>query len=260
MTRRAPASAPRAAPRAPARREAASTPPLWWRRVTWYHAASRSGATAALCSLPLFLAYGLGQLMASEDALNGVDLVSGGLRALFGEQGYAWAIAGVAALTVVVAALRLRATLPRHALLTLPVALEATVYGLLMGSVILVLMEEAKLLGPLLVPSEWVDRVVISAGAGFHEELVFRLAMVPLLLVAARRLLGMPPTLAALVAVAASSALFAGAHHLAGEPFEAFAFTYRTLAGGVFAALFLARGFAVAAWTHAAYDFYVLSA
>ena len=47
-------------------------------------------------------------------------------------------------------------------------------------------------------------------------------------------------------------------HHLAGEAFEIYAFTYRTFAGLFFAGVFIARGFAVAAWTHAIYDLHVM--
>ena len=44
-----------------------------------------------------------------------------------------------------------------------------------------------------------------------------------------------------------------------GEPFAFAPFVYRTLAGAFFATVYQVRGFAVAAWTHAIYDVYVLS-
>jgi membrane protease YdiL (CAAX protease family) len=52
---------------------------------------------------------------------------------------------------------------------------------------------------------------------------------------------------------------FAGAHHLGtlGEPFQWYAFLFRTMAGAFFAALFIYRGFGIAAGTHAAYDMLV---
>jgi hypothetical protein len=58
-----------------------------------------------------------------------------------------------------------------------------------------------------------------------------------------------------------SSLAFSLAHHIgpAGEAFRFSAFVYRTLAGVFFAAIYQVRGFAVAAWTHALYDVYVLS-
>ncbi|MCA9638481.1 MAG: CPBP family intramembrane metalloprotease, partial [Myxococcales bacterium] len=58
-----------------------------------------------------------------------------------------------------------------------------------------------------------------------------------------------------------SSLVFSLAHHVgpAAEAFTFDAFVYRTLAGVFFAIVYQLRGFAVAAWTHALYDVYVLS-
>ena len=81
--------------------------------------------------------------------------------------------------------------------------------------------------------------------------------LIPLLLAIGIRLLAMPQAIAVLFAVIGSSLLFAGAHHWAGETYTDYAFAYRSVAGGLFAVLQLTRGFAVAVWTHASYDFYV---
>jgi hypothetical protein len=42
------------------------------------------------------------------------------------------------------------------------------------------------------------------------------------------------------------------------DPFAWFSFWYRTIAGLIFAGIYLGRGFAVAAYTHALYDIYIL--
>lgn len=227
--------------------------------VSAYHRHTKTPAVSALLVLPLFLLYGLGLLIASPQARSGVDFVSGSLLATFGEDGYTWTVVGLASLTLVFTVYRLRRDTARRAALLVPMSLETSVYAVSMGALILAVMEEAHLLGPILMDAELVDRTVIAAGAGFHEELLFRLAAIPLLALLCERGLAMPRSLAIITALVASSLLFAAAHHLAGEPFDAFAFSYRTLAGAVFAGLFIARGFAVAAWTHAIYDFYVLT-
>jgi membrane protease YdiL (CAAX protease family) len=95
-------------------------------------------------------------------------------------------------------------------------------------------------------------------GAGIYEEVLFRLALLPPL----TALLRQPASLrkwATPLAVAMTSLLFSAAHHAgpAGEPFDWFRFTYRTLAGGVFAALFVLRGFGITAASHALYDLLV---
>ncbi|MEK6608935.1 MAG: CPBP family intramembrane glutamic endopeptidase, partial [Myxococcota bacterium] len=102
--------------------------------------------------------------------------------------------------------------------------------------------------------------VVMSLGAGFHEELVFRQGLFPALGALSTRA-GLGPRVATLLAALVSSAIFAAAHHVGplGEPWRAGAIVYRTLAGLFFVALFQWRGLCVAAWSHALYDIYVIA-
>ncbi len=92
-------------------------------------------------------------------------------------------------------------------------------------------------------------------GAGIYEEALFRLALIPFVFWALR-LIQTPGVLAGTLAVTTSAILFALAHHIGipGEAFTWFAFIFRWSAGVYFAWIFLARGFAVAVGTHAAYD------
>ena len=212
----------------------------------------------ALAILPLAMIYGLGLLWASPEARSGVDIVTEVLMTHLGVQGY---IGVQCAISVCILAYAIyhfrRATLVR-ATLTVPIITEATAYGLGMGLLILHVMKEQHLLGPVLIPANALDWTVLSAGAGLHEELVFRLLLLPLMAITFERVVAMPKPLAWGAAALGSSLLFAAAHHFAGEPFEVYAFTYRTFAGLFFAGVFLARGFAVAAWTHAIYDLHVM--
>lgn len=103
-----------------------------------------------------------------------------------------------------------------------------------------------------------VDRLVMAAGAGFHEEIVFRVGLVSggarLLLRGGRR-----PGLAWLLAVVISSALFSLVHHLGpmGDPLSLQLFAFRALAGIYLSCVYLLRGFAVAVYTHTLYDLLV---
>lgn len=98
-------------------------------------------------------------------------------------------------------------------------------------------------------------RAVLFAGAGVYEEALFRLLLLSALAVAAARC-GLNGGPALLLAVLSSSLLFAAAHHVGphGEPLAWYPFVFRCAAGGVFAALFLSRGFGIAAGAHAGYD------
>ncbi|MEX0717478.1 MAG: CPBP family intramembrane glutamic endopeptidase [Planctomycetaceae bacterium] len=99
-------------------------------------------------------------------------------------------------------------------------------------------------------------RAVSLVGAGIYEEVLFRLCLLPAIY-GLFRLSRVSPGWSALLAVLASSLAFALAHHVGGERLELFAFTFRTLAGLFFAALFVLRGFGVTVGCHAAYDLIV---
>ncbi len=92
-------------------------------------------------------------------------------------------------------------------------------------------------------------------GAGIYEELLFRLILLSLLAWGLRRT-GVAPRVSTLLAVLASSLLFAAAHHFGqyGEEFVRSRFLFRSLAGVFFSAVFIYRGFGIAAGSHAAYD------
>jgi membrane protease YdiL (CAAX protease family) len=58
------------------------------------------------------------------------------------------------------------------------------------------------------------------------------------------------------LAAISSAVLFAAAHHFGrgGEPWDGYVFSFRSLAGMYFAALFHLRGFGIAVGAHAGYD------
>ncbi|MCL6501604.1 MAG: CPBP family intramembrane metalloprotease [Pirellulales bacterium] len=113
------------------------------------------------------------------------------------------------------------------------------------------------------VPGAWLGdgprglfaRLVCFAGAGLYEELLFRLVLLPgcFAVLAACKL---RPEAAAWGAVLLTSLVFAAAHYVGplGDAWELSSFVFRTLAGILFAVVFVARGFGIAACTHAAYD------
>ena len=103
-----------------------------------------------------------------------------------------------------------------------------------------------------------LGRALGFVGAGIYEEVLFRLALLPPMIA----LLKQPALLrrwATPLAVLVTSLLFAAAHHAgpSGEPFDLFRFCFRTLAGGIFAALFVQRGFGITVASHALYDLLV---
>lgn len=108
------------------------------------------------------------------------------------------------------------------------------------------------------------ERVVLAAGAGFHEEFVFRALLVSGAAWALNKLTKWKPWVSLLVCMVGSSLLFSLAHYFVifDEPFVPVVAGYRVLEGLLFATLYVSRGFAVAVYAHAFYDlmaFYMYS-
>jgi len=102
--------------------------------------------------------------------------------------------------------------------------------------------------------------LVLSIGAGLYEELVFRVVLVGGLFWVFRH--SMKGQHAAyIVAAVLGAAVFSAVHYIGplGDAFTMPSFTFRFLFGLVLNGLFLARGFGVAAWTHAIYDILVVT-
>ena len=102
---------------------------------------------------------------------------------------------------------------------------------------------------------ETLREIITYVGAGLYEEVLFRLLLFSGL-VWLLKLIEVPSLPALLAAAAASALVFSAAHHLGpyGESFDGYAFLFRTLAGLYFTLLFQLRGFGVAVGAHACYD------
>ncbi|MBO6573968.1 MAG: CPBP family intramembrane metalloprotease [Rhodothermales bacterium] len=105
--------------------------------------------------------------------------------------------------------------------------------------------------------------LALSLGAGLYEELVFRVLLVGGLfwLFTRKKQEGSRRIGAYLLAAVIGAAIFSGVHYTGtfGDPFELPSFTFRFLFGLALNALYLWRGFGIAAWTHAIYDVLVVT-
>ncbi len=104
--------------------------------------------------------------------------------------------------------------------------------------------------------------LLTGIGAGIYEELIFRLILISLSMVFFETVLGIRRIRAVIISVIISSVLFSLHHHFVflngqfakAETFTMTRFAFRTVAGVFFAVIFAARGFGIAAGTHAFYD------
>lgn len=114
----------------------------------------------------------------------------------------------------------------------------------------------AVLAGDFAPREEWIDRVILSFGAGLYEELVFRLICITALVIVLIDICRLPRTAATVLILFISATLFAAHHHppLGDAPYHATDFLFRTAAGLYLAGLFIFRGFGIAAGCHALYN------
>jgi hypothetical protein len=218
------------------------------RRRTTGHVGHGDLAASLVLIFPLVLAYEIGVLFAGR--VNGADLVT---RAVFAAAGSRTAYLVLYALLAAGFLLWIRHARRWDTLrleLAGPVILEAALYALTLGALVSLVVDRLLGLG-LTVPS-----LISAIGAGVHEELVFRLALIAGLVRLARPL---GDRLAVAAAIAASSLLFAAAHHLGahGEPWTVHAFAFRAVAGAAFGAIFWFRSLAHAVYAHVFYDILV---
>lgn len=240
---------------------AAPTPPRD-ASAFWAHFSARVDPfTSAILVVPLLLIYQLGILGSGGLGLNGVDFVTRALIELCTRDLHRYlGVLGIIALVYAAILIILRNYGRFSPQRFIPVLVESAFYASTMGTLILVIIQRFQDFVPALAVAPGVaDIAVISAGAGLHEELIFRVLGMGGIGFLLSGLTGRRR--AWLAALVLSSLLFSLAHHVgpAGEAFTYAAFVYRTLAGVFFALVYQLRGFAVAAWTHALYDVYVFS-
>jgi len=101
-----------------------------------------------------------------------------------------------------------------------------------------------------------IDKLVLAAGAGFHEELAFRVVLFSGGALLLMQLLRVRPRAAWAIAALGSALLFSLVHHIGpyGDPFAIAPLLFRTLAALYLTLVYAARGFAVAVYTHTLYD------
>lgn len=218
--------------------------------------------TSLVLVLPLLIGYQFGVLFGVG---NGADVITGPMvRLLRTPTNYlVFNLVLLAIFGVLLAVMRGKQQF--HVRMFVPVLVESGLYALSMGSLIIYVMHAIGISPKLLVNAVGVEgmsvpaRIATALGAGVHEELVFRLAMIPALALLFEKVGGVRRWMALAIAFVISSVLFSAAHHvIGGEPWHLGPFVYRFFCGMLFAALFQFRGLAVAVYTHALYDIYVM--
>ena len=235
-------------------------PPTGWHA---YHRATRSATYGFLSALPLFALYETMIVLVNLDATRPVRVEAGvWIKELLMMTGASGGL--VLALLVVggggAAYLRDRhRDIPLRSRYFVGLVGESAAYAV---GVALVVSSAVGALFAAIPPPDgalWTQ-LALSVGAGLYEELVFRVLLVGGLALLLKGLME-SSTGAYVLAAVVGAALFSLAHYVGplGDPFALPSFAFRFLFGLALNALFLARGFGVAAWTHALYDVMVVT-
>lgn len=231
-----------------------------------YWAKTRAPRHSLTFALPLLLAYEALAFLLSGDAIagvrNGADVL---LKSIFTAFGGRHGLAAFGALLIGVGAVlvwRDRKQGQIEGRLLGFMLLESAVYAAALGGVVSTLTGLVLGRGLSIGPMEqfsFPTQIMISLGAGLYEELVFRVLLVSGIAALCRGLLGMKLGLASTIAIVVGAVIFSGFHYIGpyGDPFQVDSFTFRAIAGLLFSGLYLARGFGIAAWSHALYDVFL---
>ena len=237
-----------------------------------YFRFSRTATYSFLAALPLLVAYHVLILLANTGSPRqirvGSEVWIQELLALLGATG----MAVLGALVLIVGIVIFAAERPER----IPIrrryfgwmiaesAVYAVVLALVIGWTVGFLFSAAPSYATLMAqvgqPS-YLLKLALSLGAGIYEELVFRVVLVGGLAWAVHRLTAWERPRAYAVAAIVGALVFSAVHYLGplGDPFALPSFTFRFLFGLALNAVFLVRGFGIAAWTHALYDVLVVT-
>lgn len=240
--------------------------------TSWtYFSATKTATYGFLAAVPLLILYEIGILFANAGQVRSVEVGSAiwmkRLLAWFGGTG--WIALGLAVFVLgCVIYWSERNNRP---------PLKPRFFGLIIGESVIYAVLLAFLVGGVvgLLFGAWIapemmaqpmrelglaHQLALSIGAGLYEELVFRVILVGGLFLLINKFIAKGTT-AYIIAALVGAFLFSLVHYTGsmGDPFTVSSFSFRFLFGLALNAVFLVRGFAVAAWTHALYDVLVVT-
>jgi hypothetical protein len=217
---------------------------------------SRDAAVGLFAILPLWLVYEAARLRLSPDERNGAEVLLLQQVHRLGPYGHLGVTVAFGLLIAIAARSLVRRRVPWMRVSAV-IALEGSVYALLLGPLAREMAASATRVLAAADPSTLAVNLVGSLGAGIFEELVFRLGLMSLLAwlgMQALRAWSLPPWIAGVGAVVASAVVFSWFHHACGQPYDRNVFLFRAMAGILLGALMWFRGIGVCVYTHTTYD------
>jgi len=210
-------------------------------------------------TLPILLGYHLGVIFL--DVRNAADLVTTRLFALanyslFGYIGFTLVVVGGFAAYIVVSGKGKKLDWKRFAF----VAVEGAVYAFLMAAIARHVVANLPF-ARAGAENTFFSGLVMSLGAGFYEEVAFRVVLFGLGLLVLQKYLKIDKTVLLVSWAIITALVFSAWHYFGtyGDTFTVASFVYRWICGLAFVAIYRFRGFAPVVWCHALYDIWVLA-
>lgn len=139
--------------------------------------------------------------------------------------------------------------------------IEASVYAFLLSVLITITISNLLQMAQIspIESLSLLQQMALSLGAGLYEELFFRVILVSALLWIFNHFFSHRTT-AYMLAILLAALIFSLVHYVGsmGDPFTLGSFLFRFLFGLSLNAIYVWRGFGMAAWTHALYDLMVI--
>ncbi len=232
-----------------------------------YFSVSRTATYGFLTALPLLVVYEVLIVAANRDAVHQIRISAEvWMKSLFALTGLAGShILAVAVLVVgiIVIAVERRKKIPLRPKYFTFMICESAVYAaavaLLISRITTLIFGAAPAAAQMEEQSQLMQ-LTLSVGAGVYEELLFRVILVGGLFMIFKRLLSGKRAYVYILAAVIGALVFSAVHYTGamGDEFEVSSFFFRALFGIALNALYLFRGFGIAAWTHALYDILVV--
>lgn len=220
---------------------------------------------------PLFVIYQIGILFPNVDFRNGADFVSKTIWRVTDYNGWMYAIFNLAVLCAVIGLYFTRRGEEKidKSIVGLVLA-ESTIYAFVMGGIAAKILTSIGFHPPMFVSNPAInagsagqmdvfEAFIMSIGAGAYEELTFRLVLMGGMIFLMKKL-NIEHLQTLIIAVLVSSIIFSAVHYrpFGMDSWELWSFSFRVILGIFLAIIYQVRGFAVAAYTHAIYDIFIL--
>lgn len=217
--------------------------------------------TSFVFIMPLVIGYHVGLYLTKSHVANAAQGLLGRLLTAFEKTfrvspATGQLILGIAVLIVVViAVIKMEHRRDLRFSLFGTVLLESILYAVVLGFIASFL---SRFVSEVFLGST-ATSIVLSLGAGVYEEIVFRLILLGGLYWLLVKAFDVRPTLSVVISIVISSLVFSLFHYVGPtESFAANTFIFRAAAGGVLGVIYVYRGLAVVAYTHAFYDIFIV--